>query len=324
MCIIAYAPSGVAIKEETIRIMFKGNPDGAGLMWKPTDNSLVEIRKGFFKVEELIKAYNKIPVDCEKAIHCRIATAGKISVGCCHPFPVRAKTEAMTKAKDKADVVLMHNGVISYCNPKQGMKASYSDSMLFAKDILYPLSKQLDRKPIQTLIEESTDSRLLIMRQYGETLMFGNWKFEDGVYYSNSNYKPWQERFSFTKRGCYGYDYGDYWWKYDKASTAKSDGKSEVQSNVEKALNDDGYDDCCNPSDYYGYWIDVDITGHDTDDASSLVIECLEEEGVFVNDYWVEKHAEKSFLSLEVESINPISLTLDSIAGYPVQYITKL
>ena len=310
MCIIAYAPSGVSINEDTIKVMFKGNPDGAGIMWKPTENSAVEIRKGFFKVEELIKAYKKIPVECEKAIHCRIATAGAVSVGCCHPFPVRAKTEAMTKAKDRADIVLMHNGIIDYCNPKQGMNSKYSDSMLFAKDILYPLSKQLDRKAIQTLIEESTDSRLLIMRQHGETLMFGNWKFEDGVYYSNGNYKPYAERIA-CNYGRFGWAEGncESWWHDAKPSGLASPYKDDC-----------GYD----RDDYYNYWVDVDISGNDMDEATTAVCEALEGEGVFVNDYWFENHKESQILSLEVESLNPIDPAASSIAGFPISYVSKL
>ena len=189
MCIIAYAPKGAQIKEETIKIMFQGNPDGAGIMWKPTDNSKVEIRKGFMKVDDLIKAYSEIPVECEKAIHCRIATSGKISTACCHPFPVRAKTSAMKQAKDTASIALMHNGMINYCTPRQGMKAAYSDTMLFAAKYLYPAQKLLDSEWLTTLIEESTTSRLLIMREFGETIMLGSWQFSDGVYYSNGNYK---------------------------------------------------------------------------------------------------------------------------------------
>lgn len=189
MCIIAYAPKGAQIKEETIRIMFEGNPDGAGIMWKPTDNSKVEIRKGFMKVEDLIKAYSEIPVECDKAIHCRIATSGSISAACCHPFPVRAKTSAMKQTKDSAAIALMHNGMIDYCTPRQGMKAPYSDTMLFAAKYLYPAQKMLDCEWLTTLIEESTTSRLLIMREFGETIMLGSWQFSDGVYFSNGNYK---------------------------------------------------------------------------------------------------------------------------------------
>lgn len=224
MCIIAYAPKGAQVKDETIKVMFEGNPDGAGIMYKPTDSAQVEIRKGFMTVDALLKAYHEIPVECEKAIHCRIATSGKVSAACCHPFPVRAKTSAMKAAKDTAPMALMHNGIIGYCTPVKGMKADYSDTMLFASRILYPLQKMLDKDALQTLIEESTTSRLLIFRANAETLVLGDWKFDDGVYYSNGSYKPIPQ----IKRvaGKYGsyYPYGGYGANYlDDCSQAVED-----------------------------------------------------------------------------------------------------
>ena len=223
MCIIAYVPKCENVSEETIKTMFEGNPDGAGLMWKTDDKSPIQIRKGFMKVEDLIKAYNEIPTDCERAIHCRIATAGKIGVACCHPFPIRAKISAMKNGTDKADMALMHNGVISYANPSKGLKADYSDSMNFAAKFLYPLRYQLGKECVETLIEESTSSRLLIMRQGEETIMLGSWECEDGIYYSNDSYKPLSKRYS---KYSYGYDWHDYYedcyWKPAKAN-AKDD-----------------------------------------------------------------------------------------------------
>lgn len=198
MCIIAYAKNGVKIEENVIRTMFEGNPDGAGVMWKPLDGGNIEIRKGFMDVESLLKAWNKIPVECEKAIHCRIATSGKISKECCHPFPVRPKTDMMKKAVDKCYMALMHNGVISQCTPKNGMKATCSDTMVFAAKYLYPLQKQIDKECIQDLLESFVESRLLIMRANAPTIMLGNWVEDKGVYYSNTSYKD--------------YGYGYYRW----------------------------------------------------------------------------------------------------------------
>lgn len=191
MCIIGYAPAGVKIEERTIRTMFSCNPDGAGIMWKPLEGGNVMIRKGFMKVDDLIKAYNEIPVECDKAIHCRIATSGKISAACCHPFPVRPKTSMMKKTVDKCYMALMHNGVIHQCTPKGGMKADYSDSMLFAAKYLYPLQKQIDKECVQDLLEDFAASRLLIMRDNAKTIMLGNWieDKETGAFYSNSTYK---------------------------------------------------------------------------------------------------------------------------------------
>lgn len=216
MCIIAYAPEGVQIADKTIERMFDKNPDGAGIMWKPTPDSQVEIRKGFMKVEDLLEAYHQIPQECEKAIHCRIATSGKVSAGCCHPFPVRPKTTAMREKVDRANMALMHNGVFYFATPLKGMKANYSDSMLFAAKYLYPMQKMLDMECLQTLIEEASSSRLLIMRYNAPTIMLGNWQCDGGVYYSNGTYKEtytvksydWGK--SWGKYGdCYGYGYSD-------------------------------------------------------------------------------------------------------------------
>ena len=225
MCIIAYAPAGVQMEDKTIERMFKNNPDGAGIMWKPTPDANVEIRKGFMKVEDLLAAYHQIPTECEKAIHCRIATSGKVSVGCCHPFPVRPKTKAMREAVDSANMALMHNGVFSFATPKKGMKADYSDTLIFAAHYIFPLQKQLDLECMQTLIEEASPSRLLIFRKNADTIMLGNWQCEKGVFYSNGGYKPASlytygyygygknsgtKTGAYTTRGCYGFGAESY------------------------------------------------------------------------------------------------------------------
>lgn len=221
MCIIAYAPKGKQIKEDTIRYMFEGNPDGAGIMWKPQDNALVEIRKGFMDVDALLEEYRKIPVDCEKAIHCRIATAGKVSTACCHPFPVRAKIKSLKKGKDTTSIAMMHNGTISYCNPKGGMQSNHSDTMEFVHSIVYPLRNNLDSKAIQTLITNSTLSRFLFFRQDGDPILIGHWIEKDGIFYSNDNYKPfalseYSNGFYNNGRYCYYNSFHKCYGYYDR------------------------------------------------------------------------------------------------------------
>ena len=342
MCIIAYAPKGSAIKEETIKIMFKGNPDGAGLMWKPSEFGPVEIRKGFFKVEDLIKAYNEIPVECEKAIHCRIATSGKISTACCHPFPVRSKADAMMEARDRAEIALMHNGMINFCTPVQGMKSPYSDSMLFAKRFLYPLAKQLDQECIQELIENSTSSRLLIMRQGKETLTLGNWKFEDGVYYSNDNYK---ERPATT--------YGKWWSNYygGYSYTSAKGGATSGKKSASVATPYDSYsiyDDECfgygraiddeadyeQPQDSTGtpverhFWLELKVENSWTEEKLiDSVCEALESNGFYMYDYSLEHYIDEGYsvLSMEIASDGEdFPSTTSSVAGCSVIYSTPL
>ena len=192
MCIIAYIQPNKYISDETIVNMFDNNPDGGGLMWKLHPNSRVKIEKGFEDVNELIKVFRSIPESAERAIHCRIATAGKISVGCCHPFPLRNSTKTMKQAKDESPIAYMHNGIIDWCNPiGKHMDAEESDTMIFGRDILYRLKNDLDNPRILDMIEESiASSKLLIFRNNGETIVLGRWvKDKNGILYSNDTYK---------------------------------------------------------------------------------------------------------------------------------------
>lgn len=329
MCIIAYIPQGKQIQEKTIRFMFKGNPDGAGIMWKPKDGAPIEIRKGFMKVEELIEAYYNIPQECDKAIHCRIATSGKVSTACCHPFPVRAKTNAMREAVDSASVALMHNGIITYTTPAKGMASDYSDTMLFASRILYPLQKQLNEWHIQTLIENSTTSRLLIFRQDGEPLVLGDWKFEDGIYYSNDNYKAKAYGSYSGYGGCYGYGGWNYGYdSYGKKGATKDTLKTQSTTKASKAVaetvvNDDfedqydGYND-----DIWEYYITIPDGETRSDmEVENDIFEALESFGHEVmeleTEEWVSKG--KSGRSVHVVIYGQLPEEITTIAGYDIE-----
>ena len=210
MCIIAYVPKKKSLSDEVLKNMFTNNPDGAGLMWQNA-NGTVGYSKGYMDFESLKQAFSKLDTNIDRAIHCRIATSGVISGACCHPFPVTndLKVMAQTENKRHAKTVLMHNGMISFCTPELGIKAPYSDTMLFTRDYVYPLENQLNKLAIQVLMEQSIHSRLLV---FGEDLkapiMLGKWDCVDGVYFSNSTYKAvkWSKADSY---GCY--DYSKYY-----------------------------------------------------------------------------------------------------------------
>ena len=291
MCIIAYAPKGVQIKEQTIEVMFDYNPDGAGIMWKPLNGDKVQIRKGFMTLSDLMKAYEQIPVECEKAIHCRIATSGKISAATCHPFPIRSKIKAMRKAIDETDMALMHNGVISFCTPKGGMKAKHSDTMEFAQQYLMPLRNQLDNPALKKLLGECTNSRLLIFRQNKPTVMVGDWEQEDGVYYSNDTYKDDYGYGTFR----YPYKYG-YW-----------DDESYVSPYSYKQ----------SPS---STWLSVEIpianTPEDLSNAEDEIINALYDLGYDVADIYLDEYSSAYYAQVEVVGKN--AHKLGSVAGYRV------
>lgn len=294
MCIIAYAPKGVQIKEQTIEVMFDYNPDGAGIMWKPLNGDKVQIRKGFMTLSELMKAYEQIPVECEKAIHCRIATSGKISPATCHPFPVRNKIKAMKKAVDETDMALMHNGVISFCTPKEGLKAKHSDTMEFAQQYLMPLRNQLDNPALKKLLGQTTNSRLLIFRRNKPTVMIGDWEQEEGVYYSNDTYKD-------------DYGYGPYksYYKYGY-------------------WDEDGY---ANPHSYKqcptSTWLSIQLTNvntpEDLSNAEDEIINALYDLNYDVAGIYSEEYANAFYV--EVEVVGKGADSLEMVAGYQVTHI---
>lgn len=213
MCIIAYAPKGIDIPEVIIDNMYTNNPDGAGIMWKASDKDCVHIQKGFMSVSSLKKFWRKhIKPEYEAAIHCRIATSGKISTATCHPFAVRPSVDKMKKGKDSCDMAVMHNGIFAQYTPKAGMACAYSDSMVFASQTLYSRKHALLQGSAQAenFIEQDTKgSRVLIFRQGGEALKFGRWEEKFGVFFSNSSYE--EDYFSYRSLGG---NYDAYWEKY--------------------------------------------------------------------------------------------------------------
>lgn len=198
MCIIIYSNDGKQIKEQILKNCFRNNPNGAGIMWKTKYSDKVNIIKGLMTYEQLKAAYDAIGKVRELAIHCRIATSGKINSKTCHPFPLRNTPSKMTRSRDTTNVGVMHNGVIPFCTPEGGINAKYSDTMEFTANILYPIRNELDSPVIQTLLEESTSSRLLIMRQNAETIMLGHWVQDEGLFFSNSTYKTVKAYYYFS------------------------------------------------------------------------------------------------------------------------------
>lgn len=226
MCIIAYSPEK-SIEIETLKNCFENNPNGAGIMYKKNFNDDVHIVKGLMTFEDLKKEYNKIPDKSEVAVHCRIATSGAIGAATCHPFPVIASIEKMKKPKMTTDMALMHNGIITFCTPKNGLKETYSDSMLFTKNFIEPLKFRLDKKYIQSLIEESTGSRFCIMRKDKTTILLGTWTEEKGNKFSNTTY---QKAINYYNYGNYGRNYLSGYGQYE----GFDDGEYEGWNNTMK------------------------------------------------------------------------------------------
>lgn len=324
MCIIAYVGKGKYISDETIKIMFKGNKDGAGIMYQRNPNDNVKIIKGFMDVDSLIKAFRAIPETAERAIHCRIATAGKISVPCCHPFPVRDSVEKMKNPKDEAPLAFMHNGVISWCNPTGGKNATHSDTMVFGENVLYPLRKLLNGKQVKKLIDKALcGSRLLIFRKGDSPLMFGKWEEDDnGIKYSNGNYKEYVYK-GVWDSGCYnnswfGYSYGDK----SKKTTTKEVVKSIMPYDCEWDCDNCEHYDCEWNNTFRLEYSQISVLAHrdDEDRATKEIEDTLFDNGFDVVEWNTIASADGEYLEffIDVEGLTPFPKTISDIAGYEV------
>ena len=225
MCIIMYAPKGGSIAESKIRTAFKNNSDGAGVMWYDRGGT-VRYKKGFKRVDELVAFFNLISPEVPRAIHCRIATSGRVSAKTCHPFPIVANVEDMGVAEGIGKKgCLMHNGIFSKYTPKDGMKSEYSDTMFFTSRVIYPIVKShmIFNKGVDELLSDMT-SRVLLFLPKGRVIKYGTWYKDDEENFYASNY-TYENYYSYYGYGYYGGTYSNYsktnpyykdsddWWK---------------------------------------------------------------------------------------------------------------
>lgn len=231
MCVIAYFEKDRELNKAELVNCFAQNPDGAGLMYYDDKKRMVHIKKGFMTFEEFWKEAEKLPVDVDRVFHFRIATSGKISGACCHPFPVTNSYEKMSRIDTYADLAMVHNGVMYDFTPTGGMKAKHSDTMQFIKNIVYPLRHQIDNPALQYLWEEAMNTNKYILLNKEGAILIGNFQQSktSGAMYSNTSYLGY--RFGTTKLN-------NPW----------------VPTITTKATDIEHFDDCCGA---YGEWDDM-------------------------------------------------------------------
>lgn len=215
MCILAVKPYGVLSPDEaTLRRMFTANPDGAGIAYN--FKGKIRIIKGIMTVEEFITEVGKIPVDSTALIHARIQTSGGVCRELTHPYPLTNDYEKLTATNLtlKEGFAVAHNGIFSGFSNKTG----YNDTIQFIGNHLTPLNKlcidagkSILDKSMKPIINRLVDtSRLAIMDTVGNFETYGNgWIEDNGIWYSNSTYKPYTYSYS-TKNFRYSDYYDDY------------------------------------------------------------------------------------------------------------------
>ena len=178
MCVAIYKPEGKLISRRTLKKCFRANADGAGFAWLDDSRQAI-ISKGFFSFSTFWKAYRE-HAKKEAIIHFRWATHGAENYENCHPFPI-------------PDGAMIHNGVISWCEPLK--TDPRSDTRVFAEDLLTGFltsgNDPHEAKFKATLENVLGPSNKVCMFYKGKPVIlnedYGQWI--DGVWFSNTYWK---------------------------------------------------------------------------------------------------------------------------------------
>mgnify|MGYP001560333723 CR=1 FL=1 len=189
MCIIVVKPEKIALpKEKVLKNCFNSNPDGAGFAF--TKNTTNYLFKGYFDFD---KFYNDLTAQVKKEypciIHFRIATAGKVDGGNCHPFPVTNKINILRQTKVITNkIMVVHNGII-----QNESHYKLSDTQVFIKDILSNkviYDNIYDNPAIEKLIVNyGGSSKFAFLHTQKGILLLGDFIKDYNCYFSNNSYK---------------------------------------------------------------------------------------------------------------------------------------
>ena len=207
MCIIAAKPAGVPMPNETtIRNMWDGNRDGAGIMY--LDGGKVRIEKGFMSYKAFTSMLEELRSRLDLTatplvMHFRITTHGGTSPENTHPFPITDNVGALKKLAARCDVGVAHNGIIPI-TPRTGI----SDTMEYIASQLSPLKRAMPRfytnKHAMQMVENAIQSRMAFLTSEGRIYTVGDFIEDEGVLYSNSSYKSLRALY----RNC---SYDNFW-----------------------------------------------------------------------------------------------------------------
>ena len=220
MCVIVHKERGKELpSDEVIEKCFRKNPDGSGILLHRKGTKVVEIHKGFMKLDEFKKALTDLNVDKDDdlVMHFRITTSGGTSPENCHPFPISANIKDLKATRINVPRGFVHNGVLG----KGDDKLKISDTQCFIRDVMAreDVGGHLDNLEVQKIIEQ--------MAGYGQRFFiadaekdifkrFGTWYESEGLWFSNLGWKTY-----YNSGIWWGYDAYDYGY-YDISSKSKN------------------------------------------------------------------------------------------------------
>lgn len=178
MCLAILKPAKVKVPEESLRMGWQGNSDGAGFAY--IDNGKVVAVKGLMTWKEFLAAYQAAAKKFKSSpflIHFRIKSMGDKSAENTHPFPINGG-------------MLIHNGTID------GTGATWnsgpSDTKCFAETFGDRLTYDFAKEHKEKLEEALGHNKVAMLYGDGQYVILGekNGTWNDDVWYSNYSYRP--------------------------------------------------------------------------------------------------------------------------------------
>lgn len=183
MCIIIVKPAGIAFPTEAVlRNCWSSNRDGFGAMYRKEDGK-IQIEKGYMTLNEVLNwraRHAASLLNTDVVMHFRLSTHGGVSAGNTHPFPITDHIGDLRRLNFVCDRAIAHNGIL---NEFGRAKSSLSDTMIFVKHLAGMNAPTF----IGSAISKQTGK--FVYMNGTDTIMFGIFNEENGIFYSNYSYR---------------------------------------------------------------------------------------------------------------------------------------
>jgi predicted glutamine amidotransferase len=202
MCLISVCPKGTSKNSEQVhKFITRGaetNRCGSGIMWKINGENVVNIKKGFFNIQDLHDFVTKLNLGLEDelVIHHRTRTQGNTDEENTHPFIISADHATCVALEGSFNLpMLAHNGMFS--DLREYERAGYSDTYAFTKGIMSQKIYMELLEEYPALFKKATSdyfgwSKIAVLHPTKDVIMVGDFvKAEDelvsGAFYFHSN-----------------------------------------------------------------------------------------------------------------------------------------
>lgn len=224
MCIIIDNNTAGKIPADNLARALKANPDGCGIAFVRNGRVFVGKATKEKEIEQLINTYN----NAGAVFHFRIKTHGKIANSNCHPFVILSKSSG-----DPFDLVMFHNGILSFTDNLRDKEETRTDSELFAIHYLRPILSKTPEliysKYFQNWLSHTAKgSKLVFLTSKKEHIIINKDAGEEkgGIWYSNNSaFKQVFTTYS-TYYDPYKYLMEQYY--YDMLEKCPADNRGEV------------------------------------------------------------------------------------------------